>query len=99
MIPVGVVLFVLTLLGLQSRFGDNLGQTTWNLRGVSPKRDWSSKRVNSIPLSHMEPDLRVKKKSLRMQHIYSLKLPSQEYLYFAEVPASGSQTPERLHFF
>ena len=35
----------LTLLGLQSRFGDNLGQATWKLAGVSPKRDWSSKRV------------------------------------------------------
>ena len=36
----------LTFLGLQSRFGDNLRQTTWNLTGVSPKRDWSAKRVN-----------------------------------------------------
>ena len=34
----------LTLLGLQSRFGDNLGQTSRNLTGVSPKRDWGSKR-------------------------------------------------------
>ena len=30
---------VLTLLGLQSRFGDNLGQITWNLSALSPKRD------------------------------------------------------------
>ena len=35
----------LTLLEPQSHFGDNLGQTTWNLTGVSPKRDWSSKGV------------------------------------------------------
>ena len=35
----------LTILGLQSRFGDKVGQTTWNLTGVSPNRDWSSKRV------------------------------------------------------
>ena len=33
----------LTLLGLQSRFGDNCGQTTWNSGALSPKRDWSSK--------------------------------------------------------
>ena len=39
-------IFALTLLGLQSRFGDNWGQTTWNLTGLSPKRDWGSKRVN-----------------------------------------------------
>ena len=38
---------LLTPLGLQSRFGDNLGKTTWNLTGMSPKRDWGSKRVNS----------------------------------------------------
>ena len=45
-IEVGIpTILGLTLLGLQSRFGDNLGQTTWNLTGVSPKRDWSSKRV------------------------------------------------------
>ena len=37
----------LTLLGLQSRFGDNWGQLTWNLTGLSPKRDWSSKRDNT----------------------------------------------------
>ena len=36
-----------TLLEPQSRFGDNWGQITWNLSGVSPKRDWSSKRVNT----------------------------------------------------
>ena len=35
-----------TLLGLQSRFGDNWRQITYNLSGLSPKRDWSSKRVN-----------------------------------------------------
>ena len=35
----------LTLLEPQSRFGDNWGQLTWNLSGLSPKRDWSSKRV------------------------------------------------------
>ena len=35
----------LTLLGLQSRFGDNWGQITWNLSALSPKRDWSSKGV------------------------------------------------------
>ena len=33
----------LTLLGLQSRFGDNWGQFTWNLTAMSPKRGWSSK--------------------------------------------------------
>ena len=35
----------LTLLELQSRFGDNWGQITWNLSALSPKRDWSSKGV------------------------------------------------------
>ena len=35
----------LTLLGLQSRFGDNWGQIAWNLSALSPKRDWSSKGV------------------------------------------------------
>ena len=35
-----------TRLGPQSRSRDNWGQTAWNLSGVSPKRDWSSKRVN-----------------------------------------------------
>ena len=34
----------LTLLGLQSRFGDNWRQITRNVSGLSPKRDWSSKR-------------------------------------------------------
>ena len=34
---------LLTLLGPRSRFGDNGGQTTWNLSCVSPTRDWSSK--------------------------------------------------------
>ena len=39
----------LSLLGPQSRFfGDNGGQMTWNLSGESPKRDWSSRRVNNI---------------------------------------------------
>ena len=37
----------LTLLGLQSRFGDNWGQITWNLSCMSPKRDWSSKGVKN----------------------------------------------------
>ena len=40
----------LTLLGPQSRFGDKWGQTTWNLTGVSPKRDWSCKRVKACHL-------------------------------------------------
>ena len=35
----------LTLLGLQSRFGDNWGQNTRNLTAMSPKRDWGSKGV------------------------------------------------------
>ena len=35
----------LTLLGLQSRFGDDWGQITWNLSALSPKRGWSSKGV------------------------------------------------------
>ena len=34
---------LLTLLGLQTRFGDNWGKITWNLSGLSPKRDCSSK--------------------------------------------------------
>ena len=34
-------------LGLQSRFGDNWRQITLNLSGLSPKRDWSSKRVKT----------------------------------------------------
>ena len=38
----------LTLSGLQSRFGDNWGQVTWNLSGLSPKRDWSSRGVKDI---------------------------------------------------
>ena len=37
---------VLTLLELQSRFGDNWGHITWNVSALSPKRDWSSKGVN-----------------------------------------------------
>ena len=35
----------LTLLELQSRFGDTWGQITWNWSALSPKRDWSSKGV------------------------------------------------------
>ena len=35
-----------TLLGLQSRFGDDWGQITWNLSALPPKRDWSSKGVD-----------------------------------------------------
>ena len=35
----------LTLLALQSRFGDNWGRIPWSLSCLSPKRDWSSKRV------------------------------------------------------
>ena len=31
------------LLGLQSRFGYYWGKITWNLSGLSPKQDWSSK--------------------------------------------------------
>ena len=38
---------LLTLLVLQFRFGDNCRQITYNLTGLPPKRDWSSKRVNS----------------------------------------------------
>ena len=37
----------LDLLTMQSRFGDNWLQITWNSGGFSPKRDWSSKRVNT----------------------------------------------------
>ena len=42
----------LTLLGLQSRFGGNWGQITWNLTALSPHRDWSSKGVlhSRVPL-------------------------------------------------
>ena len=36
-----------TLLGLQSRYGDNWGQITWNLTGLSPKRDCSPKGVEA----------------------------------------------------
>ena len=32
----------LTPIGPQSRFGDNWGQSTWNVSALSPKRDWSS---------------------------------------------------------
>ena len=39
-----ISLLLLTLLGLQSRFGDNWGEITWNLSALSPKRDWSSKK-------------------------------------------------------
>ena len=42
------VALLLILLGLQSRFGDNWRQITWNLSGLSPKRDCSSKRVNTV---------------------------------------------------
>ena len=38
----------LTLLGLQSRFGDNWEKITWNLSGLPPKRDWSSKGVKAV---------------------------------------------------
>ena len=38
---------VLTLLELQSRFGDNWGHITWNVSALSPKRDWSSKGVKN----------------------------------------------------
>ena len=38
---------LLSLLELQSPFGDNWGQITWNWSALSPKRDWSSKGVNS----------------------------------------------------
>ena len=38
----------LTLLGPQSRFGDNGGLITWNLTGLSPKRDWSLKGLTSF---------------------------------------------------
>ena len=42
---------VLTLLELQSRFGDNWGQVTWSVSALSPKQDWSSKGVNHPTLS------------------------------------------------
>ena len=38
----------LTLLGLQTRFGDNWGKNTWSLSGLSRKRDWSSKGVKVL---------------------------------------------------
>ena len=34
-----------TLLGLPFRAGDNWGQITWSLSGLSRKRDWSSNGV------------------------------------------------------
>ena len=37
-----------SLLEPQSRFGGNLGQITWSLSALSPKRDWSSKGVNPL---------------------------------------------------
>ena len=37
---------LLTPLGLQYRFGGNWGQITWNLSGLSPKRDWSSEGLS-----------------------------------------------------
>ena len=48
------VFLTVTLLGLQSRFGNKWGQITWNLGGLSPKsqkRDCSSQRFkpNSLP--------------------------------------------------
>ena len=58
-----IFLVLLTLLELQSRFGENWGQITWNLSALSPKRDWSSKGVNYGPLvidvyPHFNPRLR-----------------------------------------
>ena len=41
----GVSTNPLTLLELQSHFGDNWGQITWNVSALSPKRDWSSREV------------------------------------------------------
>ena len=43
----------LNLLALQSRFGDNWGKMTWKLSGLSPKRDWSSKRHEGGPSTHV----------------------------------------------
>ena len=41
---------LLTLLGLQTRFGDNWGKITWNLSGLSPKRGWNSKGAKVMPM-------------------------------------------------
>ena len=50
----------LTLLGLQSRFGDNRGQNTRNLSVLSPKPDWSSKGVKEL---HTSPENWLEQKS------------------------------------
>ena len=57
----------LTLLGPQSRFWDNRGQTTWDLGGMPPKRDWSSKRVKTMGTRVPAPsdDIYGKKKNSR----------------------------------
>ena len=47
----------LTLLGLQSRFGDNLGQATWKLSGVSPKRDCGSKIMQVVRVPTRQNEL------------------------------------------
>ena len=42
-----IVVTPLTLLGLQSRFGDNLETNYLGFEWCVPKRDWSSKRVKA----------------------------------------------------
>ena len=49
-LKIDIATLLLTLSGLQSRFGDNWGQITWNLTGLSPKRGWSSMGINTTVL-------------------------------------------------
>ena len=69
---------IITLLGLQSLFGDNWEQITWNLRGLSPKRDWNSKRVYvtlSLNEAHVGYCILVGRNvALAAQHNYSIQL-------------------------
>ena len=65
--------FKLTLLGLQSRFGDNWWKITCNLSGLSPKRDWSSKGVNDCQKQCITP--MGTPADSRQRQCYSLLLP------------------------
>ena len=84
-----------TLLGLQSRFGDNLGQSTWNLTGASPKRDWSSKRL--WPLTDYTPDLEDNSPcglDLDVSFCAVQKLKGALYLYITDT-AQDTNMPHR----
>ena len=45
---VRLLYILLTLLGLQSRFGGNWEKDRWSFSGLSPKRDWGSRGVNPL---------------------------------------------------